>query len=401
MTRSENLNNHEELGRLTRFVKAIHDEPFPERDFRKSEENLRGRVGRAEERRPWFFIDLGLWMRYRVALAGLCVLALVFVYVSQVHFGDEGNTAFAEILKRIGSVRSYRVTGRMVSPDEDIVFSQFYTERGNKSVREDIGLVVIEDDSIGKTYVIDERERTVTIRDVPTKGAGRLPINDWLAELAEVKGVVSSNEILDGSPVLCFRYVNPARADKPFSSTHTYWFDEVTHLPVKISNQQSNGVRGTHEDYVFSEEEDNSIFDRVIPEGYTVIESEGPSVSAPVAPEGPTEHEFIWGVWEIAKRNEKVFPSSITVREVNRLWPNPEGEAENLAKSQALRACLFIQGEDVRDFHYAGEGIPTGGRETPICWWRVGGSEEYRMLFATCEVKTLTKTELDSLVAAR
>ena len=41
------------------------------------------------------------------------------------------------------------------------------------------------------------------------------------------------------------------------------------------------------------------------------------------------------------------------------------------------------------DWHYAGKGVYPGQIETPICWWREGGSKPYTVIFADLSIGTL------------
>ncbi|MCA9442775.1 MAG: hypothetical protein KC964_18370 [Candidatus Omnitrophica bacterium] len=397
MTRPENQSNHDELGPLARLVEALNDLPPSEDEFRKSTEMLLSKVRRGRTRQ--LEVVPSPLKRYPIAVTGLCAVVTLLGFLGVLSWYGDHSVAFAEVVEKIRTIKSYEYSISNTGPEDRVeTFAFVKNERGYKSFNVDTGDFSVADWSLGKQWFLNASERTVVICDGPKYGTQTLQILNAAEGLQKIKDVEIWDEVLEGIPVQCFRFKNPDQS----GIKQTWWIDQRTLLPIRIEVNAPDGTRGVSEDFSYSDEIDESIFDVQIPEGYTILDC--PPSKDPVVPEIPAEEDLVEGLRALAMVNDSVFPDTLTVSEVNRLWRVPKNLPKEGSKELALRACLFSGQEEESLFQYRGEGVTLGESDTPICWWRLGGwehrqegTEDWRVVFGDLNVKTLTKNYLDSI----
>ncbi len=181
----------------------------------------------------------------------------------------------------------------------------------------------------------------------------------------------------------------------------TIWADPQTKLPVQMENTVGP-VTYTMTNIVFDVELDESLFSLEIPEGYTIRTMQ-------VDASKPTEKDLIemFRIW--AEHMDGNLPSVLdmnaTMEFVKYQRKKMKDKGQEPSEESALelqktimkmsRGGMFVQNLPAdSDWHYAGKGVKFGGADTPIFWYRLEGSETYRVIFGDLSVKDVTPENL-------
>jgi len=157
-------------------------------------------------------------------------------------------------------------------------------------------------------------------------------------------------------------------------------------------------------DIIFDADLDVSLFSLKPPEGYTVQTVCRPQV---------TEKEMIEYLGILADYNSKTFPDQLspfafTNDRINKTWD--KAEDERTAAEQKLIDTLdhykmaglnkmptghFIEDHTVKDsFRYIGKGVKLGDKERIVCWYKLKGSNTYRVVYGDLSVRDVAPEDL-------
>jgi len=75
--------------------------------------------------------------------------------------------------------------------------------------------------------------------------------------------------------------------------------------------------------------------------------------------------------------------------------PEKEFDLAMAALNILLKGCYFAQQMKIDGtWHYAGKGIMLGDRDAPVCWWKDGGSDKYRIIYGDLRVEDIEEKDL-------
>lgn len=157
-------------------------------------------------------------------------------------------------------------------------------------------------------------------------------------------------------------------------------------------------------DIIYNETLDESLFSLKPPEGYTVKVERRPQVR---------EKEMVDYLGILADFNNKTFPDQLfpftfTSDRINKIWD--KAEDERTAAEQKLidtmdhykMAGLYMMptGHFIKDhtvensFRYLGKGVKLGNKERIVCWYKLKGSNTYRVVYGDLSIKDVVREDL-------
>ena len=158
-------------------------------------------------------------------------------------------------------------------------------------------------------------------------------------------------------------------------------------------------------DFVWNPELDESVFSLEPPEDYSIEE-----LTYDVG--GTDERGLIDAFAFWAEMSEGSFPTNINeFSDPNKIKPmliekfdrdgDPKEEFDQAMKQMhtVLKGLWFAQKIKVENnWYYAGENVMLGDAETPICWWRIEDSDNYRVIYGDLGIDDVSPENLPKSV---
>ncbi|MHC4399243.1 MAG: hypothetical protein ACYTG0_06165 [Planctomycetota bacterium] len=183
--------------------------------------------------------------------------------------------------------------------------------------------------------------------------------------------------------------------------------DPDSHNPPREDRYMYEALGGVLRDIVYDQELDDSLFSFDVPEGYDLKTERFPD---------PTEKDMIeWlrieaqslddSFWEhpewwdreqnsqmryankIALRGEKLNPQEDKI--FRRSW--------NRYAGHPVRRFIALTADD--SWHYVGGGVKLGDKDSIVCWYRLEGSKNYRVVYGDLSVRDVAPDDLPKVDA--
>lgn len=336
----------------------------------------------------------------KIAAAAVIIVSVV----AAIHFLDipTESVVWADVVQPILTARTvvFNVIGvegenvpvtRIMNMDTQRVRSEVLSSDG-KTVQV-IG--IIDYDTLQMLQLIPKQKRAVLInlKDMPEKPENVLEeirnIITGLQNDPDVSVESLGEKEIDGRNAQGFRARGP-------DGELTVWADTQSNLPIRME-QQWRQMQFVCTDFQFDVEIDETLFSMEIPEDY----SELPGGELPVA--STTEQDLvetlrIWAEIILDSTFPEDFSGQVYVDDVNK---NREKFAK-LRQEQRVELGLkmgpgfiFVQLlKAENDWHYVGKNVKLGDSESPVCWYRPGGSETYRVIYGDLTIKDVAPENL-------
>jgi len=175
------------------------------------------------------------------------------------------------------------------------------------------------------------------------------------------------------------------------------WYDTKDNTPVLVIAEKMIGQTDVvFSDFNFNVIDDESVFNLVIPEDYTQIESVKMDLK------NLTEQDLIKGLRAWASLMENRFPEKLDLAiiqeqsEAIEQMLNEKGMSDvdkSLIVIKIMRALMFIDQLTVK-WHYFSDNVKLGDAETAIFWYRPGTSETYRVLYGDLHIENVSTENL-------
>jgi hypothetical protein len=406
-------------------------------------------LGKLQQKRP-AADQPNIWrtiMKSRITKLAAAAAIIVGIFAGINHFGARitfTTPVFADVIEQIYNARTvmYKQT---FQPEARASFTTeiMIMEPGLMRSVLPHGDVMINDFARGRTlHLMVQAERALVTQRVGRKRGRRLfNYLDWLEHLHEDAEFIGQEEI-DGQMTDVFV------SEVPFERA-TVWVNPETSLPVKVEQRMVPNVdtdiiaprmhlstldfgeelkthanesgqtvttggltrsisissgRGsgkgiqqkmtiTMHDFAWDEELGESLFSLEPPEGYTIEEKQ-----FDVTEMG--ENDLIYALSFWAEMSDGMFPSRINdLGDPNEVRPllirkfdgdgDPAKKLDQAMKetNKILKGLYFSQEKKVGGrWGYAGEGVRLGEADTPICWWKPEGSDDYRVIYGDLSV---------------
>ncbi len=157
-------------------------------------------------------------------------------------------------------------------------------------------------------------------------------------------------------------------------------------------------------DIIYNADLNESLFSLEPPEGYTIEVKRRPQV---------TEKDMVEYLGILADFNNKTFPDQLfpfifTSDRINKVWDKAEDErtpAEQkyietmdhymMAGLNKMPTGHFIEDHTAeKSFRYIGKGVKLGDKDRIVCWYKLKGSNTYRVVYGDLSVKDVAPEDL-------
>jgi outer membrane lipoprotein-sorting protein len=157
-------------------------------------------------------------------------------------------------------------------------------------------------------------------------------------------------------------------------------------------------------DIIYNEDLDESLFSLKPPGGYTIEVKRRPQV---------TEKDMVEYLGILADFNNKIFPDQLfpfifTSDRINKVWDKAKEErtaAEQkyietmdhymMAGLNKMPTGHFIDDHtEENSFRYIGKGVKLGDKERIVCWYKLKGSNSYRVVYGDLSIKDVAQEDL-------
>ena len=345
----------------------------------------------------------------KLATAAVITIALI---VSVMHFGtsiEGASVAWADVLEQINNFRPYTCT--YTGEDEEGRSGSYRLMRLSLTQRRQVypnGTILVVDLAVPKTLMLVPEKKYAIERMVD-----RQPATD--PDIFRMARSMQNRPPEEGGvQEIGIRQIE-GHVAKGFRSLSKYnditvWADVHTKLPVRVEIiHVGKGRKIIMSEFKFDVDLDESLFSTTAPDGYTVEKVEkGELTGLQKFMQSTTEEDLVEGLRAVAIFLDGEFPPEIelpmlqtTLREYIKRNKLSESEIEErLAPvsekwTKAHWYTQLLRGEmEVRDFHYAGEGVKLGDASTPVMWWRPKDSETYRVIYGDLSTRDVAPEEL-------
>ncbi|MHC4105171.1 MAG: hypothetical protein ACYSR9_09535 [Planctomycetota bacterium] len=392
-----------------------------------------------------------LWkhiMKSRITSFAAAAVIIIAVVSGVYHFGDSvdvASIAFGDVLEQIYNARSVTYKQTFYVEDNRPFTSEIMIiESGIMRSVLPHGDVLIFDSPGGKNLhlMVGQKRAILTHRVGRSKGKRLFNYLDWVSKMHAKGGEFTGREEVNGEIANVF-VVQESQFEKA-----TVWVNPESNLPIRIervmvpnpdenvivprlslstrdfgdesNNTESRVItissgrgsgKGIHRkmklimsDFIWNEELDASLFSTDAPEGYTLEERQFDDAQ-------PDEKDLIYALGFWAEMSDGSFPSEINgLADPNKIRPMliakfdkdraPKEELDHAMKevNKILKGLFFVQRLKVEgSWGYAGNGVQLGDADTPICWWKVDGSEDYRVVYGDLSIGNLAAADLPEL----
>ena len=340
--------------------------------------------------------------------AAAAIIAAVLIGINQ-FVGSGTSVAWADVLEQISNFRPYTCTYTV--EDEGGRAGSYHLMRLSLTQRRQVypnGTILVVDLAVPKTLMLVAEKKYAIERMVD-----RQPATD--PDIFKMASSMQNRPPEEGGvQEIGIRQIE-GRIAKGFRSLSKYnditvWADVHTKLPVRVEIIHVGKARKIiMSEFKFDVDFDESLFSTTAPEGYTVEKLEkGEPTRLQKFARSTTEQDLIEGLRAVAIFLDREFPPEIelpmlqtTLREYiernklseseieERLTPVSEKWTKAYWYTQQLRGAM-----EVRNFHYAGEGVKLGDASTPVMWWLPKDSETYRVIYADLSARDVAPEEL-------
>jgi hypothetical protein len=411
------------LKKIERFLREAPDAEFPEGLLDRLQASIRlCEVKRGQQ------VPSNLWrviMKSRITKLAAAAVVIAAILAALSYFGP-GVTlttpVFAEVMEEIRKAQSvtYKETFHLENGSSFSITKMITASGVMRSVLPG-GAIIINDFNAGKNLQMrpGSKKALVTYRIGRNMGRGLFNYLDWVSSLHQMAGQFVRQEEVNG------RTADVFLVEKEFQST-TIWVDPDTDLPVqvervsfrnpqedvivpKLSLSESDfggqgnttrtitigGGRGIQEnmkivmtDFVWNADLDESLFSLEPPEDYTV-EEQTFDVSDK-AEMGLIDALAFWtemsGGWFPSKINDLGDPNQIRPMLIEKFDrdadPKEELDAAMKQVNLVLKGLWFAQERKVEgNWFYDGQDVRLGDADSPVCWWKVQDSNDYRVIY--------------------
>ncbi|MHC4425518.1 MAG: hypothetical protein ACYSYV_05405 [Planctomycetota bacterium] len=282
-------------------------------------------------------------------------------------------------ITRVMNMGTQRIRNEMLSPD-------------GKTVQ---AIIIGDFDTSQMLELIPSKKTAVLIdlKDMPEKPENVLQtIRNIITELQNDPAFsvepLGEKEI-DGQIAKGFRATGP-------DGELTVWADSETALPIRME-QEWRQMRFVCTDFEFDVVLDESLFRMEIPQGYSEpLEGE-------VSFGGGTEQDLvetlrIWAEVILDGVFPRDFSGQVYLDDINKNLEKfaTRPDEENLQLALKIQpGFIFVQLlKDENDWHYIGTDVTLGDGQSPVCYYRPTGSENYRVIYGDLSVKDVAPEDL-------
>lgn len=342
---------------------------------------------------------------HRTQLAAAAVI-IITVFIGIYYLGgsiDGASVAWADVLEQISTFRPYtceyavQVEGIPTQTKQLMRFS--LTQR--REIRSD-GVILVFDLSVPKclTLMPEKKHAIERIYDMgPRTDPDLLGLVRSMESRASGEGGVQEIGVnkIEGHVVKGFRSLSK------FNDI-TVWADVVTKLPVRVEViHVGPGTKIIMSEFTFDVDLDEALFSTTAPDGYTVEKIDEKAEKLKL-----TEADLIEGLRVIATLLDGRFPPGVGLREVQKVlreYIKKNSLSESEIKEQLTSVVekwrkahsyigLLKKEKEIRDFHYAAEGVELGDAGKALAWWLPKDSETYRVIYGDLSVRDVLPEDL-------
>jgi len=340
---------------------------------------------------------------WRYAAAVTIVAIAVFVLAT---LKGGGSSAFAQVMEQIRNAtsRSYVLT---TMPDKGMSMR-------TKTYYKDPGMLRMDFEVLGtrgaSTSIVDiNKKKLITIvpaakqcltfdltgETEPSQQGGEADVFERLRELPDSGGEPIGTKKIDGVEAIGFRASQGG-------TDYTIWADPTDKhlLLVEFKNENIDGMKGQMSDFNFDAQLDDSLFSLEPPPGYTVVDGKSFNL------ETPSEETFIrfLRTWAEETEGDLFLPSldqaglmKAGMARKKTAPPLPTAMSSEFMKrtNESTIGLMFVMKmTPENDFHYAGQGVSLGDAQTPICWYKPTGAQNYHVIYGDLSVRDVAPQDL-------
>jgi outer membrane lipoprotein-sorting protein len=338
-----------------------------------------------------------------IALSAACLtIAAVWLLVPG---GQSTAQAFNEFAEKLVAAKTARFQMEVAVEGQPQQKSRsFYRAPGKfRNEFERQGAVNITDFPAGKMVMLTPANKRAVVMNFKGEAKGQKFQSQFerLRELLSKTGDSKENQYeslgekeIGGRPTVGFRCDSP-------SATATLWGDPATGYPVRIETIWTGIPRTevTMTDFEIDVELKDSLFEVTPPPDYKVQ-------SLDVDVSKPSEQRLVDALRAASDLNEAVFPDSLDSTGISMLvikyslskatdGKQPSDEDANRLMKESINMGVGLQFAlelpPSADAHYAGKGVKRETQDRPIFWYKLEGTNRYRVIFADLSVHDADK----------
>ena len=331
--------------------------------------------------------------------AAAAIIVGVFVVFNVIDTG--GSITWAEVVKPILSARTLIVDIVVGNEEASSVMSDTIVgSRIRRSISNIPGTVMVIDPDSGKMLALDETGKSASYIDI--QGPLAEGTKNFVEFLREVITNLQNREdfsvekleerVIDG------RKVVGLSAEGPREEV-TIWADPDTAVPVRIELRAGN-TPFILKNIEFDVPVDESLVSMDIPAGYSTGQAQSDFSDV-------SEADFVESLRIGAQiLGDGQFPDNVNtgnlmqqvglLQEKVTVMDCPAEEKGQICMAFA-KGLLFIQmfeAHGTGQWHYAGEGVKFGDKETPVFWYQPKDSDTWRVIYGDLSVKDVSADNL-------
>jgi hypothetical protein len=339
-------------------------------------------------------------MRSKIAKVAVAAAIVVAVLLGFHFLGSPlgSGVTFAQVIQPIlkANTAIFDIVIGAEDPNTPVIHDMIMGSRIRRTLANVPGDVSIIDLAAGRILSLNDAKKEAMYYDLK----GLPPIPNYLENLKNL--FVKLQEIphfevqdlgeqrVDGRQAVGFLAKHP-------SVEITLWADARTGLPLRI-DQKEKQMTATVKNMQFDVLMDEALFSMEVPRGYKQQQVQLDLL-------GSTEADFVEGLRLRAEMfGDGRFPDSLAledymkqvpdiIKRVERLKLSAEQNAElEKTMSAHLLFLRFFKGEG--KWYYRGKGVKLGEADKPIFWYRLKGSETYRVIYGDLHVVDVARENL-------
>ncbi len=356
----------------------------------------------------------------KAAIAAAAVILVVLGGFSLLPRGFDSHNAIAKAIEQVRAIRtlSFMTTTDVPGQDMTVTVKTYVHDSGRmrQEISEPSEAVNIIDFRQGKILSIVHQTKLAQIIDISGLPEEQIPkvMVDAFSELDPDHTTYLRDEDRDGVKTHVYKmYQGPISG--------TVWIDAGTRLPVAMEIQMP-AIEGREQPKVvldrfdWDAQLDPALFSLEVPEGYE---------TNTVDMSDPTEDDWIMMLRIWAAMTRKPFPDEMgpsNLSMISQLLHDPAlspqenfdrmreglgpifGE-EAFTKDNAVslmteiseklgRGTMFIVHLEQTEWAWVGGGVEAGEADKPLCWWKVEGTDNYRVLYGDFTARDATREQL-------
>lgn len=336
-------------------------------------------------------------MKSKITKLSAAAAVIIIIGVIGVQFLT-GTSAYAQVVQEIRNARTVvytLITQTNQGNGETVKTDVAYKEPGLLRMSTVDGYVIILDSTSGKVISIVPTLQMYTIGDVKN-----------LLNNIDTKGPFDSIESMKSLPAKADEHLDPKEIDgivcrgyrvKQGDLTTTVWIDVKTGDLVQVEQKYASapGMNKIIKNIKFDVVLDDSLFSLTPPEGYRPSELKSNAFASAATEDMFIEFLRLWSSLTV----DGTFPPLAT--------PTPKvimdmgqqgklkGEWNMAAMIRMTNGMLFVYRlPQSSNWRYIGNGVKINTPDTPIFWYRLAGSKNYRVIYADLTVHEVTEDQL-------